>query len=859
MTGSWIVLKFGGTSVSTWERWGVIASRVRQLRANSEHRVMVVASALAGVSDLLDRALSSASKGSTDSALAQVQERHRQLQRQIPASQAEGDLVSELWDQVGRWLDGARTVGEVSARLQARVMACGELASTRLGLAALRAHGIEAEWLDAREILVTRAQPHAAWESQYLEAVVEPSRRADQAERRELSEVVLTQGFIARNQAGETCLLGRGGSDTSAALLAAWLQAERLEIWTDVHGMFTADPRRTPAARLIRRIGYREAQELAALGAKVLHPRAIPPVAKSGIPLLIKNTLDPDREGTLITSEDERQPAVTAVTSRRAVTLLTLDTMEMWGRAGFLADVFGPFKDLGISIDLLATSEAAVSLTLDRIPGGLDGRPFAALLERLSSLGTVRVVHPTAVISIVGRRIRSVMHELAPAFGALGDRAIHLVSQSSEDLNFSVVVDEPDADELVERWHAALFSPQGRDEQFGPTWDALQGAFATASTLTPEWWRGKRAELLELARDGKPRFVYDAATVRARCQQLRSSLSQIDRFYYAMKANPHPQLLDTIAADGFGIECVSAGELARAREAVRAETPLLFTASFAPLREYQQALEAGAELILDGPHTLELAPELFRGTSLGLRIDPGRGRGHHEKVRTAGAHAKFGQPLDELDPFLELAARLDVRIVGLHAHAGSGITDSSAWLEIAQLMASIRPRFPALTWADLGGGLGVVERPGSASLDLNRLNQSLAAARELLPGLTLRLEPGRFLVSEAGVLIAEVTQVRRKAGVGFVGISTGMNSLIRPALYGAWHGIHNLTRIDQPAAGYWHLAGPICESGDLLGRDRLLPESKPGDVILIENAGAYGAAMSSRYNLRPPADELVLE
>jgi bifunctional diaminopimelate decarboxylase / aspartate kinase len=159
---------------------------------------------------------------------------------------------------------------------------------------------------------------------------------------------------------------------------------------------------------------------------------------------------------------------------------------------------------------------------------------------------------------------------------------------------------------------------------------------------------------------------------------------------------------------------------------------------------------------------------------------------------------------------------------------------------------------------DVGGGLGVPERPDQSGLDLTRLDALMHAVRAEHPGLEVWLEPGRFLVAAAGVLLARVTQLKAKAGVSFVGVATGMNSLIRPALYGSYHEIANLTRLEDPASELVSIVGPICESADVLGHDRLLPRTKEGDVLLIANAGAYGHTMSSHYNLRPPATELFL-
>jgi diaminopimelate decarboxylase/aspartate kinase len=170
-------------------------------------------------------------------------------------------------------------------------------------------------------------------------------------------------------------------------------------------------------------------------------------------------------------------------------------------------------------------------------------------------------------------------------------------------------------------------------------------------------------------------------------------------------------------------------------------------------------------------------------------------------------------------------------------------------------LISIKDSFPDLRWINLGGGLGVRSR--NRELDLVKLNDSLSEFVE--SGIKIFMEPGRFIVSEAGVLLARATQIRRKGNKNFLGISTGMNSLIRPTLYGAYHGIYNLTRIDERANVNYSVVGPICETGDKLGENRLLPRTKVEDIILIENGGAYGFVMSSNYNMREPASEMILQ
>jgi diaminopimelate decarboxylase/aspartate kinase len=174
------------------------------------------------------------------------------------------------------------------------------------------------------------------------------------------------------------------------------------------------------------------------------------------------------------------------------------------------------------------------------------------------------------------------------------------------------------------------------------------------------------------------------------------------------------------------------------------------------------------------------------------------------------------------------------------------------------MLGKLAQRFPQVRAIDLGGGLGVPEKPGQVPVDLAALQSVVDEIRAQSPGLELWLEPGRFLVAQGGVLVVEVTQLKGKGAVQYVGVATGMNSLIRPALYGAHHDIVNLTRFGQPGTEVYNVVGPICESADYLGHERLLPATQEGDVLLIANAGAYGHAMSSNYNLREPACEIVV-
>jgi diaminopimelate decarboxylase/aspartate kinase len=742
---------------------------------------------------------------------------------------------------------------------QAEVLALGEQLSSTLGVAYLNRLHMSALWLDAREHLRAEAMPNQnAW-GRYLSAAVPAAANsvlADALNKR--GALFVTQGFTARNRDGETVVLGRGGSDTSAGYFGALLKSEKVEIWTDVAGMFSADPRRVPNARLLARLDYEEAQEIATTGAKVLHPRCINPVREARVPLAIRDTNFPELPGTEIgVAAADAAPSVKAISSRGGITLIAMESIGMWQQVGFLADVFEHFKRHGLSVDLVGTSETNVTVSLDPTENLVNSDVLSALCADLAKVCRVKVIAPCAAITLVGRGMRSMLHKLSGVLAEFGPRRVHLISQSSNNLNLTFVVDEDIAADMVPALHALLIRAEAMRVEdravFGPSWRELYKKQQCVQ-IAP-WWRTRRAELLALAGKDTPRYVYDLATVRARTQAL-SAIKAVDRWFYAIKANAHPALLREIAAQGFGLECVSPGELDRAAEVSRAA--LLFTPNFAPREEYAAAFARGAQVTLDNLHPLAAWADVFANREIFLRLDLGSGRGHHDKVKTGGAQSKFGLALDELDEFRRLADRHGVRIAGLHAHLGSGILDAAHWRDVYVQLASIAEKIGSVCVLNIGGGLGVPARADEAPLDLAALGAALLEVKTAYPQFELWAEPGRYLVADAGALLARVTQTKRKGEVRYVGCDAGMNSLIRPALYEAYHEIVNLTRLDEPATELVQIVGPICESGDVLGSNRRLPTTREGDVLLIAQVGAYGAAMASRYNLREPAVEAIL-
>ena len=857
----WLVLKFGGTSVSKRERWDTIGQLADGRAAAENARVLVVVSALSGVTNELQAISNGDGIGGRVDALV---ERHRAFCADDLGLDPDAAIGERL-----RALQALRDDPRAASRpldWQAEVLAQGELLSSSLGAAYLRAQGLDFGWCDARDWLEAISLPNASDWAQRLS--VNCRFEADAALRARFAaqptRLLLTQGFIARHGDGGTAILGRGGSDTSAAYFGALLGAERVEIWTDVPGMFSANPREVPDARLLTRLDYYEAQEIATTGAKVLHPRSIKPCRDAGVPMRILDTGRPRMPGTRIEGSVAAVPGVKAISRRNGIVLVSMESIGMWQQVGFLADVFERFKRHGLSVDLIGSSETNVTVSLDPSDNLVSTDVLAKLSEDLAQVCRVKVIAPCAAVTLVGRGMRSLLHKLSEVWAMFGRERVHLISQSSNDLNLTFVVDEAEADGMLAKLHAELIDsgamPVYEAGVFGPRWREIDG---TLRPRLPAWWRQprQRERLLQLAAQATPRYAYHLPTVRERARAL-NAIAAIDRRYYAIKANPHPAILRALVEEGFGLECVSQGELQRAFEAVPGLDParVLFTPNFAPIHEYQAAFGRGVTVTVDNVELLQRWPELFRGRALWLRIDLGHGDGHHAKVNTGGLEAKFGLPAQRVEEFVHAARQLDVRITGLHAHLGSGIETVDHWRRVVDELGGFARRIGSVEVVDIGGGLPIPYSDDDEPFDLAAWAQGLASIKAVHPMFELAIEPGRFLVGEAGVLLAHATQVVDKDGIRRVGLDAGMNALIRPALYDAWHDILNLSRLDAPTDGEFDVVGPICESSDVFGRRVKLPAATaPGDAMLVADAGAYGYSMASEYNLRALPAEDVLE
>lgn len=857
----WIVLKFGGTSVSRRHRWDTIGKLAQQRGDDNDARVLVVVSALSGVTN----ELTALADGAGDSAqrFEALVRRHRDFaaELQLDADAVLGERLSALQGLLADARAPSRTLD-----WQAEVLAQGELLSSTLGAAYLRTQGLDMGWMDAREWL--RAVPPAPNQSEWSKRLSVNCMTAPSPEWRERfvaqpGRLLITQGFISRHQDGGTAILGRGGSDTSAAYFGALLGARRVEIWTDVPGMFSANPKEVPDARLLTRLDYYEAQEIATTGAKVLHPRSIKPCRDARVPMAILDTERPELPGTSIDDNAEPVQGVKAISRRNGIVLVSMESMAMWQQAGFLADVFAVFKRHGLSVDLIGTAETNVTVSLDPSENLVNTDALAALSEDLAKLCRVKIIVPCAAITLVGRGMRSLLHKLSDVWATFGQERVHMISQSSNDLNLTFVIDEADADGLLAGLHDELIGsgamPVYEEHVFGPRWRQINGAVRPRQA---PWWRAPAAReaLLRLAGNGTPTYVYNLAKVRERLRQLKG-IAAVDQRYYAIKANSHPEILRTVAAEGFGLECVSLGEIRHVLGSVPDFAPsrVLFTPSFAPPAEYAQALELGVNVTIDSVEILQQWPETFRGRKVWVRIDLGHGGGHHAKVNTGGKHSKFGLSVQRVDEFIDAARALGVTVAGLHAHMGSGIDNREHWRMMFDELAGFARRIGTVETIDIGGGLPIPYSDDDEPFDLDGYAEGLAEMKRVHPAFRIAIEPGRFIVAESGVLLAHANQVIEKDGVRRVGLDAGMHTLIRPALYDAWHDIANLSRLDDARDVDFSVVGPICESSDVFAQRVKLPgTTAPGDVMLIADAGAYGFTMASTYNLRGlPGEEVI--
>ncbi len=447
-----IVTKFGGTSVGSAE---AIERTAAIIAARVSRQPLVVVSALAGTTNALIDIAGKAASGQVILAIRGVEglrERHLAVAAELLSESEEADEVagelSATFDELAHLAEALFVLGHATPRSVDAISAKGELLSSAMIVPALRARGIPAEYVSPMDVMITtdqfgKATPIPELISGKAAEVIRPILAS--------GRVPVVGGYVGGTDKGVVTTLGRGGSDFSASLLGAALGAEAIEIWTDVDGMLTADPRVVDGARLIDRIRFDEASELASFGAKVLHPSTIAPAVKLGIPVSILNSTRPAGHGTLI-AFDAPPRAVTAIAGKKGVTLIRVGSPRMLLAHGFLASIFEVFDRHRTSVDVVATSETSVSLTVD------DSSFLDSLVPDLSRFGTVTVERNRGIVALVGAGLGTETGAMARALGALPGVRVHMLSLSASLINLTLVVDGDQVDPAMRQLHREFFA-----------------------------------------------------------------------------------------------------------------------------------------------------------------------------------------------------------------------------------------------------------------------------------------------------------------------------------------------------------------------------------------------------------------
>jgi aspartate kinase len=450
-----IIMKFGGTSVEDAKAMRNVAEIVQR---HLDRQPVVVSSACAGVTNALLKLAKEALNGGRGNALEQVEQlraRHRQIVREL----IDGEALVTIESQIDAMMDELRDLvksisilGELTNRSLDTFASFGEKLSTLLLCNALKRQGMNAVLVNAQEVMITNAEfTHA------VPIFEEIDRRAPRVigELVRTGHVVVTQGFLGATQSGVPTTIGRGGSDYSAAIFGAALNAEEIQIWTDVDGMMTSDPSKIKGAQLIKEMTFREAAELAYFGAKVLHPSTITPAVQKNIPVRILNSRRPSVEGTVIVREPQCPDprVVKSIAYKGGITLINIISTRMLMMHGFLAKVFEIFARYERSVDVLATSEVSLSLTVDS-----DGQ-FDDLLAELRTIAEVEVAHDKAIFCVVGETLKKTRGVVTKIFSTLEqhDISVSMISLGASEINVTFVVDGKDIKKTAEALHDAFF------------------------------------------------------------------------------------------------------------------------------------------------------------------------------------------------------------------------------------------------------------------------------------------------------------------------------------------------------------------------------------------------------------------
>lgn len=655
-------------------------------------------------------------------------------------------------------------------------------------------------------------------------------------------DIVVVPGFRGKNIKNEISLMGRGGSDTTGSIISSALESEEYQIWTDVNGIYSGDPNKLFKTNLINSISYDAAQEISAMGAKVIHPYCIRPCKLHNIPIIIKNTYDINSQGTIIEKNDSSKNSIYAITNQSNISVFKIESLNMWNNYGFVYDIFSKFKDYNVDVNIINTSQFDITTTTD----DLDKDKLEKLKKALEEKYNVNLIHDYDCVSIVGDNIKK-YKKINQIMNTIKNFDIKLTSYSSNDMTLSFIIDKQISIDLSNKIHNIIF----------PYYK-----FKNEKNI---WWE----ELLNIKGPEECKYLYNLDIVQKKINNLKN-LSSIDRIYYAMKANNYPAILNTIIDSNFGIETVSIEEINCLIDLTKnsaTKLNILFTPNFSNIKDYEKAFEYDKIFdkidiitIVDNLSIINDNVDIFKNKEIGIRLDLDYGFGHCNKVITQGQDSKFGITFDDLTNNLQLLTDNNITITGFHSHMGSGITDYKHWINNLKLIIRNIEMTPNilnnLQWIDIGGGFGI-----DNTIDFEKLNNEIHEIKSvfnlnLKNNIKIFIEPGRYLVAESGIIWGSVNQIKYKNKTKFIGTNIGMTDLIRPALYSAIHPVFFKDSKDKELVT---IVGPICESGDVLIRNLEVNKNiSVGDSIIVTNTGAYGYVMASNYNNRKlPVQEIL--
>ncbi len=432
-----IVMKFGGTSLGSAER---IKKAATIIQSKLDDKPTIVLSAIGGVTDLLIEATNRAAEGKVD--ISAIKKKHLEIVNELGIDTSVFAELDEFETLIRSYS------GEVNRMQMDEAVSFGERICTKIMAAYLIKEGVPAKAINAYDIgMATDGQHGNA-------TLLDSSYTNLKNQLSSISELAIITGFIAKSPQGKITTFDRGGSDYTAAIIGAAIGAKEIQIWTDVTGVMSADPRIVSNAHTISEMSFDEAAELSYFGAKVLHPKTILPAVEHDIPVIVLNTLDPTVMGTrIVNKSEESKEIVKAISGKKGITVVNVSTSRMIAAPGFLADLFGVFAKHQISVDMLATSEVSVSLTVD------NAEQLIPIMDELKALGDVTVAPNHAIIIVVGEGFKKQIGKAAPIFEVLAQNEIHveMISQGASEINIGFVVEEDNAEKAVKVLHKHYF------------------------------------------------------------------------------------------------------------------------------------------------------------------------------------------------------------------------------------------------------------------------------------------------------------------------------------------------------------------------------------------------------------------